>query len=201
MPAANHRETASMLANTPKSAESSTSLRTDLALMAFLIALGVVTRILPHPPGFLPIAASGLFAARYLRMPVLAIAVPVLAMIVSDVMLPGEDWRIQLVGFFAIAIPAVAGLLTRRYRGVLPVMGTMIVSSLLFFALSNAAVWVFSGMYPFNLSGLVQCYVAALPFLEKTMLGDLVWTGVLFGGAFAITWAAQSGFMPARRRV
>jgi hypothetical protein len=33
---------------------------------------------------------------------------------------------------------------------------------------------------------LVQCYIAALPFLEKTMLGDLFWTGVLFGGAWLV---------------
>jgi hypothetical protein len=69
------------------------------------------------------------------------------------------------------------------------------VSSILFFLLSNGAVWAFSGMYPLNPSGLAQCYVAALPFLEKTMLGDLFWTGVLFGGY----WAIQNGAMLAGR--
>jgi hypothetical protein len=29
----------------------------------------------------------------------------------------------------------------------------------------------------------VQCYVAALPFLDKTVIGDLFWNAVLFGGA------------------
>ena len=57
-----------------------TDLWMDLALVAFLIALDVVARLLPHAPGFLPVAASGLFAARVLRIPVLAIVVPVLAM-------------------------------------------------------------------------------------------------------------------------
>ena len=45
-----------------------------------------------------------------------------------------------------------------------------------------------------NFEGLVQCYVAALPFLDKTVLGDLLWTGVLFGGA----WLVQH--RPALRR-
>ena len=163
-----------------------TDLWMDLALVAFLIALDVVARLLPHAPGFLPVAASGLFAARVLRIPALAIVVPVLAMILSDVALPGADWRIQAVGFAAIAIPAVAGIATRRWGGVLPTAATVVVSSILFFLLSNGAVWAFSGMYPLDLSGLTQSYIAALPFLEKAMLGDLFWTGVLFGGAWLV---------------
>jgi hypothetical protein len=163
----------------------------DLSLVAFLVVLCVVARLLPHAPGFLPVAASGLFAARVLRIPALAIVVPVLAMILSDAFLPGEDWRIQAVGFAAIAIPAILGIATRRWNTILPTIATVVVSSILFFLLSNGAVWVFSGMYPLNLSGLTQCYIAALPFLEKTMVGDLFWTGALFGGF----WAIQNGAM------
>ena len=44
-------------------------------------------------------------------------------------------------------------------------------------------------MYPSTWQGLTQCYVAALPFLEKTVVGDLFWTAVLFGGA----WLVQNG--------
>jgi hypothetical protein len=163
-----------------------TNLWMDLLLVAFLVALNVAARLLPHAPGFLPVAASGLFAARVLSIPVLALLVPALGMILSDVALPGEDWRIQAVGFVAIAIPAIAGMATRRWRGAIPVVATMVPCSILFFLLSNGAVWAFSGMYPLSLSGLAQCYVAALPFLEKTVLGDLFWTAALFGGAWLV---------------
>jgi hypothetical protein len=47
----------------------------DLLLVAFLIALNVAARLLPHAPGFLPVAASGFFAARVLSIPVLALLV------------------------------------------------------------------------------------------------------------------------------
>jgi hypothetical protein len=167
----------------------------DLGLVAFLVVLCVVARLLPHAPGFLPVAASGLFAARVLRIPALAIIVPVLAMILSDAFLPGEDWRIQAVGFAAIAIPATAGIATRRWNTVLPTVATVVGSSILFFLFSNAAVWAFSGMYPLTAAGLTQCYVAALPFLEKTMMGDLFWTGALFGGY----WIVQHGPALVRR--
>jgi hypothetical protein len=158
----------------------------DLLLVAFLIGLNVATRLLPHVPGVLPVAASGLFAARVLRIPALALVVPLLGMTLSDMALPGDDWRIALVGFVAISIPALAGIFTRRWHGALPVAATMVTCSLLFFLLSNGAVWAFSGMYPPTWQGLTQCYIAALPFLEKTVLGDLFWTAVLFGGAWLV---------------
>jgi hypothetical protein len=161
----------------------------DLALVAFLIGFNVTARLLPHVPGILPVAASGLFAARVLRMPALAVIVPLAAMALSGLELVGDDWRVSLVVYAAIALPALAGMVSRRWRGALPIVATMLSCSLVFFVSTNFAVWAFSGIYPLTLQGLTACYVAALPFLEKTVLGDLAWTGVLFGGA----WLVQHG--------
>src|SRR5262245_65864431 len=158
----------------------------DLLLVAFLIGLNVATRLLPHVPGVLPVAASGLFAARVLRTPALALVVPLLGMALSDMALPGDDWRIALVGFIAISIPAVAGIFTRRWHGILPVATTMVACSLLFFLLSNGAVWAFSGMYPLTWPGMTQCYIAALPLHGQAVLGVLFWEAVLYGGSWVV---------------
>lgn len=160
--------------------------RIDLALIAFLIAFDVAARLLPHAPGFMPVAASGLFAARYLRIPVLAIIVPIAAMALTSPIIGADDWRVSLVVYAALALPAIGGILTRHWKGPLPVVGTMVAGSLAFFVLSNLAVWAFSGMYPLTLAGLTQCFALALPFLDKTVMGDLFWTGVLFGGAWLV---------------
>ncbi len=167
----------------------------DLALVVFLIGFDFAARLLPHAPGFMPVAASGLFAARYLRMPILAVIVPLAAMALSGPLLGPDDWRISLLVYAALALPALAGMLTRRWHGALPVVATMVSCSLAFFVISNFAVWAFSGIYQLSLQGLVQCYVAALPFLDKTVMGDLFWTAVLFGGA----WLVQHGPALARR--
>jgi hypothetical protein len=167
----------------------------DLALVAFLIGFDVTARLLPHAPGFMPVAASGLFAARSLRMPALAVIVPLAAMPLSGFGLAGDDWRISLVVYGAIALPALAGIYSRRWQGPLPIVATLVPCSVLFFVASNFAVWAFSGMYSLDLQGLTQCYVLALPFLEKTVLGDLFWCAALFGGA----WLVQHGPALARK--
>jgi len=156
----------------------------DLLLVAFLIGLNVAARLLPHVPGMWPFAASALFAGRMLRLPVLAVIVPLAAVLLSNVTLAGDDWRITLVVCLAVTLPAFAGMLVRRWPGAVPVVVAMVSCSLIFFVATNFAVWAFSGIYPLTLEGLTQCYVAALPFLDKTVLGDLFWTAVLFGGAW-----------------
>ncbi len=167
----------------------------DLGLVAFLIAFDVAARLLPHAPGVWPFAASALFAGRMLRVPALAVIVPLAAVLLSNVVLAGDDWRITAVVCAAITLPAFAGMLARRYPGAIAVVAGMVSCSLIFFVTTNFAVWAFGPLYPHTLQGLTQCYVAALPFLDKTVLGDLFWTAVLFGGA----WLVQHGPALARR--
>lgn len=159
----------------------------DLLLVVFLIGFNVAARVLPHVPGVWPFAASALFAGRMLRVPALAVIVPLAAVLLSNVTLAGDDWRITLVVCLAITLPAFAGMLVRRWPGAIPVIAAMVSCSLIFFVTTNFAVWAFSGIYPRTFEGLTQCYIAALPFLDKSVLGDLFWTAVLFGGA----WLAQ----------
>jgi hypothetical protein len=167
----------------------------DLLLVAFLIGFDVAARLLPHAPGVWPFAASALFAGRMLRMPALAVIVPLAAILLSNVAFTGDDWRITVIVCLATILPAFAGMLTRRWSGAVPVVAAMVSCSLIFFVATNFAVWAFSGMYPLTWQGLAECYIAALPFLDKTVLGDLFWTAVLFGGA----WLMQHGPSLSRR--
>ena len=82
----------------------------DLLLAVFLIGFDVAARLLPHAPGVWPFAASALFAGRVMRIPALAVAVPLVAVLVSNVALAGDDWRITLVVCAAITLPAFAGI-------------------------------------------------------------------------------------------
>jgi hypothetical protein len=175
-----------MLAKTPISERNPSVPWGDLLLIIFLVSFDALARILPHAPGFMPVAASALFAGRMLRYPALSPIVPVAAMALSGVALGPDDWRVSLIVYAAIALPALAGMASRRWRGVIAPFAVMLPCSLAFFALSNLAVWAFSGMYALTWPGLVQCYIAGLPFLQTTLAGDMFWTAALFGGAWAI---------------
>jgi len=53
--------------------------------------------------------------------------------------------------------------------------------SLLFFAVSNFGVWFSASLYSKTWAGLLECYAAAIPFYRWTLLGDLIFTGAVFG--------------------
>src|SRR5262245_47084799 len=72
-----------------------TTLRQDLLLALFLVVLCVVMRLLPHASNFSPVAAAALFAGVTLKARWLAIAVPLVAMLLSDAVLGGYGWTMM----------------------------------------------------------------------------------------------------------
>ena len=64
----------------------------------------------------------------------------------------------------------------------LTIAGAALASSILFFAVTNFGTWATGEIYPPTLAGLAACYVAAIPFFQNTLAGDLFFSALLFGG-------------------
>jgi hypothetical protein len=74
----------------------------------------------------------------------------------------------------------VPSVLTTR---VLPIAGATLGGAVIFFVVTNFADWYFFDMYAKSWSGLVDCYVAAIPFFRRgTLLADIIGSALLFGG-------------------
>jgi hypothetical protein len=178
-------ELTNMTAHAPAS-RSADTIAPDVLLVLFLIGLDVAARLLLHTWNVSPVAASALFAGLMLRRRWLALLVPLAALALSDAVIGFDDWRMASVVYAALALPAVAGILGRRFGAARVVVPAALACSLIFFAATNLAVWAFSGMYSLDLAGLTQCYTLALPFLKYTIAGDLFWAAALFGGAWLV---------------
>ena len=61
-------------------------------------------------------------------------------------------------------------------------------AAVLFFLVSNFGVWVGSTMYPPTGGGLLACYAAGLPFFNHSLLSNLFYCTVLFGGLELAQW-------------
>jgi hypothetical protein len=156
-------------------------------MAATLIGLVVATRLLPHAPNFTAVAASGLFAGAVLRSRMLGLVVPLAAMALSDSVLGFYDWPIMAAVYFGFAVPACLGWVFRRFHLALLVPAAA-VCSLFFFVETNFAVWLFGGIYPHRLDGLIACYVAALPFFQNMLSGDIFWTATILSSF----WVART---------
>jgi Na+-transporting NADH:ubiquinone oxidoreductase subunit NqrB len=157
----------------------------------FLLILTVIftaafMRLIPHWPNFTPIAGIALFAGTYIGRKHLAFIIPLAAMLLSDLFLGLHQTMLAVYISFAIIVGI--GFLVRQRVSIFTVASASIVSSLLFFLITNFAAWQ-SGMmpYPMNITGLLECYTAGLPFLNNAVLGDLFYNTVFFGGFYFIT--------------
>lgn len=162
-----------------------------------MVLLAAFCRLAPHPPNFTPIAALALFGAALLPNRGLAMLLPLTAMFLSDLALHaisawrlGSGWMAAGSGFHrdmwfvyaTVALITALGFLLRGRRTVGNVGTATLASSVLFFLLTNFGVWAGWGMYPRTGAGLVECYVAGIPFFHWTLLGDVCYAAVLFGG-------------------
>jgi len=147
----------------------------------WLIALATLCRLIPHPPNFTPVLAVALFGGAMLPRRI-ALAVPLVAMAVSDVALgyPFGWMHLVVYGCFLAGV-GLGRLLGVRstWRRRIPAALT---GSVIFFVVTNFAVWLDpSSFYERTFEGLVGCYVMALPFFRNSLLGDLFWSVSLFG--------------------
>ena len=145
-----------------------------------MILVAALSRLIPHPPNFAPIAAMALAGGVYLDKR-FAVIVPLAALLLSDAIIGFHSLMVFVYGSF-LAISFI-GLWLKSHKKPLPVFGAALASSLLFFIVSNFGVWVLAdgSIYSRTLAGLLECYVVAIPFFQNTVLGDVVYTGVLFG--------------------
>ena len=162
-------------------------------LVALLLAIfaAAAMRLLPHPPNFSPIAAMALFSGTQMPRRALAFVAPFAALLLSDLALGGFYAGMNFV-YLSFALTVLIGWAMASRKSPLVIGGAAVASSVLFFILTNFGMWLFSGMYPLTQAGLVACYVAAVPFFQNTLAGDLLFTLALFGG-FALVERAVPG--------
>jgi hypothetical protein len=150
-----------------------------LALLSAIVAAAAL-RLVPHPPNFSPIDAMALFSAAYLGRRMLAFVAPLAALLVSDAVL--GFYSGMWVQYVSVALVVLLGWVVLNRVSPVRVGLAALAGSVLFFGLTNFGVWLMSEMYPQTLSGLAACYVAAIPFFQNTLAGDLFFSGLLFGG-------------------
>jgi hypothetical protein len=173
-----------------------------LITLSAIVGLAALSRLLPHPPNVTPIAAMALIAGAYFRDRRIAFLLPIAAMFLSDLALGFVIYgtamlKFQLVVYFCMLIAVAIGRLIRNHKSVLAIGSAIFGNAVMFYLVTNFAVWAWGALYPRTWNGLVTCYAVAIPFFRNSLLGDIAFGTVLFGG-FAVL---ERSFMSLREPV
>ena len=156
-------------------------------MLAYLfVVFAILARMpfMPHPWNLTPVAAALLyFGARGSRR---QLWVPFALLAASDVILTKFVYAYQFswdhfVTWIWYAAILWLGTTLSENRNWLRIGGAALAGSVSFFVLSNFAVWACWDMYPKTVGGLMTCYAVGLPFFQRGLAGDLLFTAVFFG--------------------
>lgn len=163
--------------------------RKNLLIAIGLVLFAVATRLIPHLPtldpiigknipNFSPIMALALFGGAFFNDKRLAYAVPLTALFLSDALLGFYPtiWAVYL----AFAIGVSIGFLLRKRASAGRIIAFSLTSSVIFFLITNFAHWLMFAPY-YATETFIQCYIDAIPFFRNAVLGDLVYSAVIFG--------------------
>ncbi len=150
-----------------------------------IVLFAAMMRLLPHYPNFTPVAAIALFGGAHFGKRWLAFFIPLAALFISDLFLGFHGMMLPVYLSFALVV--LLGTLMKNNIRIPGVIGGALAASSLFFLITNFAVWAGSPFYAQSVQGLISCYIAAIPFFHTSILGDLFYSGVFFGGFYFVT--------------
>ncbi len=166
------------------------SSKTWILFSLLLIVIAAGARLIPHPYNFSPVGGMILFSGAVFGAFRFGWVLPLMAMILSDLILGIHSEMPWVYGALAANFLLARQMLPRERRWTPVRLGsTSLMASTLFFVISNFGVWFQGSLYPKTFAGWVECYVAAIPFFGGTVVGDLLYTALFFG--LALLWRRQ----------
>lgn len=150
-----------------------------ILILSLIIATALSNILLSNIPNFSPVASVALFSGFYLSNKKLAILIPVACMLISDYFIGFHSlmWAVYL----SFAFTVVMGIKMKTSSSKKVIINSVL-SSLIFFFITNSAVWLTGNFYSSDLSGLGLCLTMGIPFFKYTLLSSIVFSTILFGG-------------------
>ncbi len=149
-----------------------------------LVVIGVFSRFIFHFENFTPVLAIALFAGAYLPKRQ-AVAVPLALFIIADAMIGFH----ALIAFTwgSMVLVAVIGMSLKNKKSWKNTAVGAFLSAVVFYVITNFGVWLFYNTYPKSLTGLMECYIMALPYFRNSLVSTFLYSFVLFGGYELLT--------------
>lgn len=170
-----------------------------ILLVLTMIFIAAFSRLIPHLPNFTAVGAMALFGSAYFSKKYLAIFAPILALWLSDLAINNIVYAefnesfvwfqsYQLYTFIPIVLITILGFVLFKKVSAAKILTGSVASSLIFFAISNFGTW----LSPFSLftkdaAGLVNTYIAGLPFLRNDFVATVLFSAVLFSAYYLLT--------------
>jgi hypothetical protein len=154
--------------------------KSNIILIALVSSIILAARLIPHAPNFSPLIAVMLFSGVY-NSSKKYILLPLLALFISDMFIGFYKLEIMLAVYGSLLAITGVGYLLRKQKNIINVISGSLASALIFFIVTNWAVWFFGNWYTNDINGLALSFSMAIPFFKNTLVSTMLYSGLLFG--------------------
>ena len=144
----------------------------EIHIFLTVVIILAFTRMIPHPPNFTSLIAlsfyvPAIFGLRYLP-------VTFISFVITDIIIGFHS-----VLFFTWGSVIIIGFISKYFNKsiILRISGAFS-GCLIFFFISNIGVWM-TGYYGYSYSGLINCFILALPFFGNTVISTLIFSAII----------------------
>lgn len=153
----------------------------NLLKTLFLILIVGISRLIPHWPNFTAIGASVIclnfaWPHRNFSFTSKSVLVPLSALFISDMILGFHDQMIWVYG--AVILNAFVCQKISVELKAKSLFQSAILTSILFYLITNFGFWYSMNVYAKSFSGLMETYIAALPFFKYELAGNLFYSAL-----------------------
>ena len=140
-----------------------------ISLVIFLILSA--SRFIPHPPNFTSLIALSFYVPVFLGLNYLPVLL--IGFIFTDFIIGFHG-----VTFFTWGSVILIGLCSKFFaKNILTRISGSLIGACLFFIVTNFGVWSL-GSYGYSLSGIISCYILALPFFGYSLISTLIFASI-----------------------
>ena len=153
-------------------------MKTNLIIPIILFGLLVLSRMITDIPNFTATIALVIFTGYLIQNRLLSILIVLTSQVVSDLYLGIYSSMIFVYAAYA-SIVLLSPIIMNKINTKSVVLSS-IISPSIFFIISNFGVWLTGSIYTFNLSGLITCYIAGIPFFDESLISTVLFALTIF---------------------
>lgn len=152
-------------------------------LFSIILIFVCISRLIPHPYNFSPIGSIFLMSPILFKNKYWSFTVSIIPLFISDVLINKFIYNSNNIiydGFMWIYLSYIFiwlySLKTIKYENIFL---KSIISSLIFFFITNAMCWYGNVTYAQNITGLFESYIAGIPFYWNTLAGFIFYSAII----------------------
>ncbi len=170
----------------------------NIVLVLGLLSIATISRLVDHPGNFTPMVGIMLFGVAFFQKPIYKFMVPLAFIFISDLILElttGEGFHALFpVVYLAYGLIGLSAFFLLKKVNIVNVGLTTILATTIFFLITNFALFypvsteinATLGYYPHNMQGILASYSAGIPFYKNMLVGDFLFTTIIFGTFYLV---------------